>query len=45
MAGMQIRQSSAFFCGEVIGLRKLPVVSKYIDIFICIGCKVCEVAC
>jgi formate dehydrogenase beta subunit len=26
-------------------MRKLPVVSKYIDTTTCIGCKACEVAC
>nr|AAY96662.1 formate dehydrogenase beta subunit [uncultured bacterium BAC10-4] len=31
--------------GEKTGIRRLPVVSKYIDTTTCIGCKACEVAC
>jgi formate dehydrogenase iron-sulfur subunit len=43
--GLEIRQSSASLRGTATGTRKLPVVSKYIDTTICIGCKACEVAC
>ena len=43
--GMEIRQSSASLRGTATGARKLPVVAKYIDTTICIGCKACEVAC
>jgi len=42
--GLQIRQSSASLHGDT-SARKMPVVSKYIDTSICIGCKACEVAC
>ena len=42
---LEIRQSSASLRGEPSGSRKLPVVAKYIDTSICIGCKACEVAC
>ena len=45
MGGLEVRQSSASVRGEASGLRKLPVVSKYIDTSTCIGCKACEVAC
>ena len=44
-ASLQIRRSSASLLGTETGLRKLPVVSKYIDTSTCIGCKACEVAC
>jgi formate dehydrogenase beta subunit len=44
-ASMEIRRSSASLRGEATALRKLPVVSKYIDTTTCIGCKACEVAC
>src|SRR6266852_2697068 len=44
-ANLQIRRSSASLLGTETGLRKLPVVSKYIDTSTCIGCKACEVAC
>jgi formate dehydrogenase iron-sulfur subunit len=43
--GLEIRQSSASLRGGNTGLRKLPVVSKYIDTSTCIGCKACEAAC
>ena len=43
--GLEIRRSSASLWGEKTGLRKLPVVAKYIDTTTCIGCKACEVAC
>jgi formate dehydrogenase beta subunit len=43
--GLEIRQSSASLRGTATGTRKMPVVSKYIDTTICIGCKACEVAC
>jgi formate dehydrogenase beta subunit len=43
--GLEIRRSSASLLGADAGLRKLPVVAKYIDTSICIGCKACEVAC
>ncbi len=42
---LEIRSSSASLRGEESGLRRLPVVSKYIDTTTCIGCKACEVAC
>ena len=42
---LQIRRSSASLWGEETGIRKLPVLSKYIDTTTCIGCKACEVAC
>jgi len=42
--GLQVRQSSASLHGDT-SARKMPVVSKYIDTSICIGCKACEVAC
>jgi formate dehydrogenase beta subunit len=42
---LEIRQSSASLRGEATILRKLPIVSKYIDTTTCIGCKACEVAC
>ena len=42
-ATMQIRRSSASLRGEATSLRKLPVVSKYIDTSTCIGCKACGV--
>jgi len=44
-ASLQIRRSSASVLGTETGLRKMPVVSKYIDTSTCIGCKACEVAC
>jgi formate dehydrogenase beta subunit len=43
--GLEIRRSSASLWGEKTGMRRLPVVSKYIDTSTCIGCKACEVAC
>lgn len=43
--GLEIRRSSATLKGNETGLRKLPVVSKYIDTTTCIGCKACEAAC
>ncbi len=43
--GLAIRRSSASLWGGKTGLRKLPVVAKYIDTTTCIGCKACEVAC
>jgi formate dehydrogenase iron-sulfur subunit len=43
--GLEILQSSAQLRGEATGIRKLPVVAKYIDTTTCIGCKACEVAC
>jgi formate dehydrogenase iron-sulfur subunit len=43
--GLEIRRSSATLRGGGTGLRKLPVVSKYIDTSTCIGCKACEAAC
>ena len=43
--GLEIRQASASLRGTATGSRKLPVVSKYIDTSVCIGCKACEVAC
>jgi formate dehydrogenase beta subunit len=47
MAGhnLEIRRSSASLWGEKTGMRRLPVVSKFIDTTTCIGCKACEVAC
>ena len=45
LQGLEIRRSSASLRGGGTGLRQLPVVSKYIDTTICIGCKACEVAC
>jgi formate dehydrogenase beta subunit len=42
--GLEVRQSSASL-GTTSGMRKMPVVSKYIDTSTCIGCKACEVAC
>jgi formate dehydrogenase beta subunit len=45
MAGLEIKRSSASLWGEKTGMRRLPVVSKYIDTSTCIGCKACEVAC
>jgi formate dehydrogenase iron-sulfur subunit len=42
---LETRRSSAALRGEQTALRKLPVVSKYIDTSTCIGCKACEVAC
>jgi formate dehydrogenase iron-sulfur subunit len=42
--GLQVRQISASL-GTNTGMRKMPVVSKYIDTSTCIGCKACEVAC
>ena len=42
---LEIRQSSASLRGGDTGLRRLPIVSKYIDTTTCIGCKACEVAC
>jgi formate dehydrogenase iron-sulfur subunit len=43
--GLEIRRSSASVWGGKTGLRRLPVLSKYIDTTTCIGCKACEVAC
>ena len=43
--GLEIRRSSASLRGGKTGLRKLPVVAKYIDTTTCIGCKACEAAC
>ena len=45
LPGLEIRRSSASVWGGKTGLRRLPVVSKYIDTTTCIGCKACEVAC
>jgi formate dehydrogenase beta subunit len=45
LQNLEIRRSSGSVRGEQTGLRKLPVVSKYIDTTTCIGCKACEVAC
>ncbi len=45
LQNLEIRRSSATLRGGGTGLRKLPVVSKYIDTSICIGCKACEIAC
>jgi formate dehydrogenase beta subunit len=45
MQNLEIRRSSAAVWGSLSGIRKLPVVSKYIDTSTCIGCKACEVAC
>src|SRR3954464_5272285 len=45
LQGFEIRRSSASLRGGGSALRKMPVVSKYIDTTICIGCKACEVAC
>ena len=47
MAGhnLEIRRSSASLWGGATGMRRLPVVSKFIDTTTCIGCKACEVAC
>ena len=42
---LEIRRSSASLWGEKTGMRRLPVVAKYIDTTTCIGCKACEVAC
>jgi len=42
---LEVRRSSASLWGEKTGMRRLPVVSKYIDTTTCIGCKACEVAC
>jgi len=42
---LELRRSSASLRGQESGIRKLPVVSKYIDTTTCIGCKACEVAC
>jgi formate dehydrogenase iron-sulfur subunit len=44
-ASLEVRRSSASLWGEQTGMRRLPVVSKYIDTTTCIGCKACEVAC
>src|SRR5213082_1478946 len=43
--GFEIRRSSASLRGGGTMLRQQPVVAKYIDTTICIGCKACEVAC
>lgn len=43
--GLEIARSSASLRGEKTQLRHVPVVAKYIDTTICIGCKACEVAC
>ncbi|MGZ6140480.1 MAG: formate dehydrogenase subunit beta [Myxococcaceae bacterium] len=43
--GLEILQSSASLRGQPSGMRRVPVVSKYIDTSTCIGCKACEVAC
>src|SRR3981189_2372306 len=43
--GLEIRRSSASRRGSGTMLRQQPVVAKYIDTSICIGCKACEVAC
>src|SRR5262252_1277406 len=43
--GLEIRRSSAALLGSDAGIRTMPIVSKYIDTTICIGCKACEVAC
>jgi formate dehydrogenase iron-sulfur subunit len=45
LQGFEIRRSSASLRGGGSTLRKMPVVAKYIDTSICIGCKACEVAC
>ena len=45
LPGLEIRRSSASLRGQETGLRRVPVVSKYIDTTTCIGCKACEVAC
>jgi formate dehydrogenase iron-sulfur subunit len=45
LQGLEIRQSSAGLRGTHTGIRNLPIVAKYIDTTICIGCKACEVAC
>jgi formate dehydrogenase iron-sulfur subunit len=45
LQGFEIRRSSASLRGGDTALRKMPVVAKYIDTTICIGCKACEVAC
>jgi formate dehydrogenase beta subunit len=42
---LEVRASSASLHGQESGLRRLPIVSKYIDTTTCIGCKACEVAC
>jgi len=44
-ASLEILRSSASTWGGLTGLRSLPVVSKYIDTSVCIGCKGCEVSC
>jgi formate dehydrogenase beta subunit len=42
---LEIRRSSASAWGSKTGMRKVPVVSKFIDTTTCIGCKACEAAC
>ena len=42
---LEVLRSSASTWGALTGLRSLPVVSKYIDTSVCIGCKACEVSC
>ncbi|HTF88632.1 MAG TPA: formate dehydrogenase subunit beta [Planctomycetota bacterium] len=42
---LEIRRSSASLPGETSGVRRVPVVAKFIDTTTCIGCKACEVAC
>lgn len=42
---LEIRRSSASMWGSSSTLRTVPVVAKYIDTSICIGCKACQVAC
>ena len=42
---LEITRSSASMLGTKTGLRKAPVVAKYHDTSICIGCKACEAAC
>ena len=45
LQNLEIRRSSAAVWGSLSGMRKTPVVSKYIDTTTCIGCKACEAAC
>jgi formate dehydrogenase iron-sulfur subunit len=42
---LEIQHASASLFGASTGIRKAPLVSKYIDTTTCIGCKACEAAC
>ena len=42
---LEITRSSASMWGSDTGIRKTPIVAKYIDTSTCIGCKACEAAC